>query len=87
MYLDLARELKKTVEHENNVYTNYNRCYWLSHQRNIKEAGRFVNKRRGGHHPNNYSIEIGHNTVKSHGKLRRLGVTQTSEKDHWLTVK
>ena len=29
-YLDLARELKKTVEHAGDNYTNCNRCTWNS---------------------------------------------------------
>ena len=29
-YLDLARELKKTVEHVGNNYTNCNWCVWNS---------------------------------------------------------
>ena len=27
-YLDLARELKKTMEHESDNYTNYDWCFW-----------------------------------------------------------
>ena len=27
-YLDFDRELKKTVEHESDDYTNYNWCSW-----------------------------------------------------------
>ena len=27
-YLDLAKELKKTMEHESDVYINYNWCSW-----------------------------------------------------------
>ena len=38
-YLDLARELKKTMEHESDSYTNCNWCFWYSHQRIIKETG------------------------------------------------
>ena len=30
-YLDLARELKKTMEHEGDNYTNCNWCFWYSH--------------------------------------------------------
>ena len=30
-YLDFAKELKKTVKHESNVYTNYDWCSWYSH--------------------------------------------------------
>ena len=32
-YLDLARELKKTMEHESDNDTNCNCCGWYSHQR------------------------------------------------------
>ena len=32
-YLNLARELKKTVEHESDNYTNHDWCFWYSHQR------------------------------------------------------
>ena len=32
-YMELARELKKTVEHENGHYTNCNFCYCYSYQR------------------------------------------------------
>ena len=27
-YIDLARELKKTMEHDGDNYTNCNRCFW-----------------------------------------------------------
>ena len=30
MYLDLAREMKKTMEHEGDNYTNQNWCFWYS---------------------------------------------------------
>ena len=46
-YLDLARELKK-LEHESDIYTNYNWCSWYSHQRIIKVTGRLGNKRTSG---------------------------------------
>ena len=29
-YLDLARELTKTMEHEGDNYNNYDRCFWCS---------------------------------------------------------
>ena len=29
-YLDLARELKKTMEHEGDDYTNSDSCFWHS---------------------------------------------------------
>ena len=37
-------------------------------------------------HPNYYIIEIGRNTEKSPGDLRRLAVTQTPVNDHQLTL-
>ena len=36
-YLDLARELKKAVEHENDGCINCNWCFWYSHQRISKK--------------------------------------------------
>ena len=47
-----------------------------------KETGEFGNKRMSGDHPNYYIIEIGQNTEKSAGDLRRLAVTQTPVKYH-----
>ena len=56
-YLDLARELKKTVEHESDVYTNCNWCFWYSHQRIGTGTGGLGNKRTHGDHPNYCIIE------------------------------
>ena len=47
----------------------------------IKGTGGFGNKRTNGDHPNEYIIEIGQNTEKSPGDLRKL-VSQTPVKDH-----
>ena len=58
-YLDLARELKKTVEHESDVYTNCDWCSCYSHRRIIKVTGGLGNKRTSGDHPNYYIIENG----------------------------
>ena len=76
-YCDLPRELKKTVEHESDVYTNYNWCYLYSHQRIHKETGELGNKRTSGDHPNYLIVEIDQNTEKSPGYLRKLALTQT----------
>ena len=81
-YQDLARELKKTVEHESVVYINCSWCFWYSHQRINKGTGGLVNKRKNEDHPNNCITEIGQNTEKSPGDLRRLSLTQTQVKDH-----
>ena len=42
--------------------------------------------RTSGDPPNDSIIENGQNTEKSPGDLRRLAVTQTSEKNHQLTL-
>ena len=81
-YLDLARELKKTMEHEDDDYTNRDWCFWYSHQRIIKGTGGLGGWRTSGDHPNYTIIENGQNIEKSPGDLRRLAVTQISVKDH-----
>ena len=74
-YLDLARELKKTVKHESNSDTNGNLCTQWSHQKIITGTGRFANEWTSGDHPNYSIIKIGQNIQKSPGDLRRLAVT------------
>ena len=85
-YLDLAWELKKTVEYEGDDYTNCNWCSWYNHQRIGKGIGGLGNNRTSGDHPNYYIIEIGQNTEKNPGDLMRHAVTQTPVKDHQLTL-
>ena len=74
------------MEHESDVYTNYNWCSWYSHQRINKGTGGLGNKRTSGDHLNYCIIEIGLNTEKGPGDLRRLAVTQTPVKDHQLML-
>ena len=83
---DFVRELKKTVEHESNIYTNHNWFSWYSHQRIIKETVVLGNNRTRGDHANYDIIEIGQNTEKSSGDLSRLTVTQTPGKGYQLTL-
>ena len=85
-YLDLARELKKTVEYEGDNYTNSDWCFWHGNKRIIKGPGIFGSWRPSGDHPNNSIIENGQNTGKSPGDLRRLAVTQTPVNDHQLKL-
>ena len=85
-YLDLARELEKTMEHESDGDTN---CNWYAryiHQRTDKGTGRLGNKRTSRDHPNDSIIKIGQHTKKSPGDLRRLAVTQTSMENNQLTL-
>ena len=51
-----------------------------------KGTGGFGSWRTSGDHPNYYIIENGQNAEKSPGDLRRLAVTQTSVKNHRLTL-
>ena len=76
-YLDPTKKLKRTVEHENDGYTNCNWCSWYSHQRISKKTRGNGNKRTSGDNPNYSIVEIGQNTEKSPGDLRRLVVTET----------
>ena len=43
-------------------------------------------RRTSRDHPNDSIIENGQNTKKSPADLRRLAVTQTPVKNHWLTL-
>ena len=74
-YLDLAWELKKTVEHESDDNTNCNWCSWYSHQKISTRTGGLGNNSTSGNHPNYCIIEIGLSTEKGPGDLRRLVVT------------
>ena len=55
-YLDLARELKKTVEHVGDNYTNCDWCVWNSNLRITKGTGGVGSWRMGGDHPNDCII-------------------------------
>ena len=85
-YLELARELKKTVEYDSDGYTNCNWSSWYSHRRINKGTGEFGNKKTSGDHPNYNIVDISQNTEKSPGDLRGLADTQFPLKDHQLTL-
>ena len=51
-YLDFARKLKNTEEHESDSYTNCNWFSWYRHQRIGKRSGGLGNKRTSGDNPN-----------------------------------
>ena len=70
--LTLPGNLKKTVEHESDVYTNCNWCSCHSHRWILKVTGGLGNKRTSEDLPDYYIIEIGLNTEK---KARRLEKT------------
>ena len=85
-YQDFAKELKKIVEHESDGYTNCNWCSWYSHERIGFRTGGLGNKRRDGVHPNYSIIEIGQNTEKSPGDLKRFTIIQTPVRNNRSTL-
>ena len=85
-YVDLARELKNTMTHESDGDTNSKWRVRYSHQRFGTRTGGLGNCRTNGDHPNYSIVEIGQNTKKSPGDLRRLAVTQTPVENHQLTL-
>ena len=74
------------MEHESDDDTNCNWCSRYSHQMIGTGTGGLGNKRVMGDHPNYSIIKIDQNTEKSPGDMRRLAVTQTSVKEHQLTL-
>ena len=75
-YLDLASDLKKTVEHGSNDCANCDWCVRHSNERIIKGPGELGSWRMSRDYPNDSIAEDGQNTEMSPGDLRRLAVTQ-----------
>ena len=85
-YLDLARELNKTLERKGDDYANCKWCSWYSHQRIGTRTRGLGNNGTSGDCPN-YSIdEIGQKTEKILGHLRRFAVTQTPVENYQLAL-
>ena len=80
-YLDLAREIKKVMEHKRETSASYGFA-WNGAQSLEKKTGRIGNQRRNRIHPDYSLFEISHNTKKSSRDLKRLSVTQTLVKDY-----
>ena len=85
-YQDLARELKKTVEHKSDGDTNCNWCTRYSHQWISTGTRVLGNRLTSWDHPNSSIVEIGQNTEKSPGDVKRLAVTQTPVENYQLTL-
>ena len=66
-YLDLAKELKKTVEHEGGNNTNCEWCFWHGNWRISKGPEGLGSWRPSRDHPNNSIIENDQNIEKSPG--------------------
>ena len=86
-YLDLARELKKTNKLWNMkvkfipIVINV-----LGTVTKGLGSGGLGNNRTSGDYRNYFPIEIGLNTEKNPGDLRRLAVSQSPVKDHQLKL-
>ena len=74
------------MEHESDGYTNKNCCSWYRHQRIVTRTGGCEDKGNREDHLNYSVIKIGQNPKKSLGVLRRLAVTQTPLRNHWLML-
>ena len=81
-----TQKTEKTMEHASDVDTIYN---WRAMQCNQSVGigtGGLGNKRTSGEHPNYNIVEIGQNTEKSPGHIKRLAVTQTPDRNHRLKL-
>ena len=74
------------MEHESDGDTNCNWRVRYCHQRIGSGTDGLGNKRTSGHHPNFSIVEIGENSKKSSGDLRRLVVAHDPMKNHQLTL-
>ena len=89
-YLNLAKELKKMWNMKVMVIPIVTGALGIVTKGISIRIGGLGNNGMGGDCPNYSIIEIGQNTEKSPGDLRRLAVTQTPVKDHqlmWKTLK
>ena len=83
---DFCKINKKSSAKDNYYYANCDWCSLYSFQRIGQRTRGLGNKRTSGDHPSYSITEIGQNTKKSPGDLRRHGVTQTLVKDHQLRL-
>ena len=74
------------MEHEGDGDTNCDWRTWYSHQRIDTETARLENKRTSEDYINYSIVEIGQNTEKSPGHMRRLAITQILVENHQLTL-
>ena len=82
--MDLAREMKKTMELVSDANFNWRDIY--SHRMIGIETGELGNKKTSGEHPNNSIVDIGQNTEKSPGDLRRHSVNQIPVENYQRTL-
>ena len=70
------------MEYESVGDTNCDGCTWNVPPKIGKMPGSVGNRRTNRDHSDHSIVEIGQNTMKIPGDLRRLAVTQTPVKDH-----
>ena len=74
------------MEHESDGDRNCNWSVWYTYQKIGAGPGGLGNKKNTGDHANYGIVEIGQNTERSPGDLRRLAATQTPVENHHLTL-
>ena len=74
------------MKHEGDGDSNCVLCIWNDPKTVKKKTREIGNQEENRNQPDNWIVEIGKNTEKSHGDLRRLVVTQTPVKDHQLKL-
>ena len=74
------------MEQESHGDTNLNWRSRYSHQKIGRRTGGLGYKKTSGEHPSSSIVEIGQNTKKNPGDLKRLAVTQTPMENHKLTL-
>ena len=82
-YIDLARELKKSMEHEGDGDIN---CTWRTWNKTQRIGKGLKDMEIRGDHPDYSITKIGQNAEESPGNLRRLAVTQIPVRDYQLTL-
>ena len=83
--MDLARELEN-VGQASVGDTNYSLCAFNGPQRIGKRIETVGNRRKNRDHSDYSIVEIGQNTEKSPGDLRRRSVAQILMKGHQITL-
>ena len=91
-YLDLARELKKLWNMKVTIIPVVTDALGTVTKGLVQGPEDLEIRVTSGDHPNYSIVEIGQNTEKSPGDLRRLTVTQTPVRNHqwtlvWKTLK
>ena len=85
-YLDLARGLKKLWNMKVAIVLIVIGALGTVTKDLVQMTGGLGNKRTSGDHPTYCIIEIGQNTKKSPGDLRRLVFTQTTARNYQLIL-